>query len=184
MSGTLNSVKANISAYVDKLKAKGVDLRLGLVAYGDIKNGEPIVKKDFTTDINAFKNNLNSIVRYSGGDTPESTLDAINDPTKGAKSFTFRENATREYIVITDATAHTVSDGKSTYTNEGTLASLRSDHVITSFITKVGGVQEAQYKPIADGTTGKVVNIYGNFSEQLEILAENTDDSFYRELPS
>lgn len=184
MSGVLDQVKANINAYADKLKAKGVDVRLGLVVYGDIKLGEAIVKKDFTTNVDTFKGWINTVPRYKGGDTPESTLDAINDPTKGAKSFTFRENATREYIVITDAIAHTVSDGKSPYTNEGTLASLRADHVITSFITQVGGVQEAQYKPIADGTTGKVVNIYGNFSEQLEILAENTDDSFYRELPS
>ena len=184
MSSVLDQVKANINAYVDKLKAKGVDVRLGLVAYGDINVGEAIVKKDFTTNVDTFKGWVNTIPRYRGGDTPESTLDAINNPSTGAKSFTFRENATREYVVITDASTHTTTDTKSAYAMDATLASLKADHVITSFITKTGGEIETLYKPIADGTNGKILNLYGNFAEQLDILAENTDASFYRELPS
>ena len=106
MTAHLAAVKNNVSSYVDKLKSKGIDLRLGLVAYGDTSIGEKTVKKDFTTDVDTFKGYLTSIARFAGGDLPESTLDAINDPGVGAKSFAFREDATREYIIITDALTH------------------------------------------------------------------------------
>lgn len=184
MTTYLAAVKANISAYVDRLKSKGIDLRLGLIAYGDVNIGEKIVKNDFTTDVETFKGYLSSITRYAGGDIAESTLDAINDPSSGAKSFTFREDATREYVVITDAITHTTDDKLSKYSLDGTLTALKSDHVITSVISKLGGQEETQYKPIVDGTNGKLLDITGNFGDQLLVLADNTDDSFYKPLPS
>ena len=189
MSDKLTAIKNNISAYVDALKAKGIDMRLGLVAYGDTYIGEKMVKNDFTTSVDTFKGWLGSIKRFNGGDYPESTLDAINDTTAGAKSFAFRENADREYIVVTDALSHSkedgwLTDGKSVYTVANTVKSLLADHVRTNVISVKGGDQETQLKPLADKTGGTFMDIKGDFGKQLLTLAANSDAGFYKPVPA
>lgn len=179
MSTTIERIKANIREYVNSILSKGIDARFGIVAYGDINSSEPIVRKEFTSDIGVFDNYLATLPMYQGGDLPESTLDAINDTTNGARSFTFRADATRQYVVITDATSHSTADKKSTYSVAQTLTNLRTDKVVTSIIGTISGPQEEQLRILSDSTKGEYINIRSDFSDTLGRLADNINDSFY-----
>lgn len=158
MSGAIARVKANIENFADSLAAAGIDYQFGLVSYGDVLSGDPLTKKDFTADITTFKANLEAMPATTGGDSPESGLEAIMDPTDGALSFPFRDGSVKQFIVVTDARVHYKGDGTaSTYTIEETNAKLKEEGVKLTYVTEP---DTPYYKPashwhqIADGTGG------------------------------
>lgn len=122
MSGTLNGVTQSIQDFVDSVAAEGVNMKLGLVAYGDLfavkQAGStmggtgPLGVGDGSdsdrpfldlTDVTAFKALNASLYATGGGDWAENTLGA----TKYAfDKITWRVGAAKVLFVTGDAAAH------------------------------------------------------------------------------
>ena len=105
IGGVINSVRQ----FADSLRASGVDVRLGCVAFGDL-NVDYI---PLTADIDAFKNRILTVKRTIGDDSPEYPLGAI---AYAVENFDFRAQAQKIFVVITDVYMH--QKGDSTYDAE------------------------------------------------------------------
>ncbi|MCO7174808.1 flagellin [Sporolactobacillus kofuensis] len=186
MGGTIDNVISNLDGFVDKLKSQGVDYQLGLVSYSDSSIGEPLSKWAFTDDVAAFKNNMETMRSHmlGGGDMNESGLEGIMDPEKGAISLPLRPDASKQFILITDAPVHDTSadgdggDGLSAYDIDDTAQKLAEDHIKLTVVGPTSGEASVQLKRLSDTTGGSYLNLYGPFSTQLDALAEQiVDDS-------
>ncbi|MBR3457628.1 MAG: VWA domain-containing protein, partial [Selenomonadaceae bacterium] len=109
MGSYINGVKNNVATFAKSLGNGNIDYRLGLVEYGD--SAEEVKKHDFTTgdfttDIDEFINDVNSITATGGDDYPEAGLEALQN----ALTMDPREGAQREFIVLTDASFHDNKD--------------------------------------------------------------------------
>lgn len=67
MGGPIDNVKNNITDFVNSISSAGVNIQLGLVDYND---GIDSKVYPFTTDLEEFKNLLNTISVSGGGDIP------------------------------------------------------------------------------------------------------------------
>ena len=78
-----------------------VDWRARVIGYGDIEYNEPVQNNsEFIHDVDLFRRQLCELEAYSGGDDPESTLDAICYAALDSK---WRDRCERIIIVLTDA---------------------------------------------------------------------------------
>jgi hypothetical protein len=105
MQFAINGVKDGIGAFAERLEAQRVDARIGLVAFRDIVDDRelPYVLRfngaTFTTDYQAFRSQVQRLTARGGGDTPESSLQALGLAAKQP----FRPDASRVLVLITDA---------------------------------------------------------------------------------
>ena len=111
MSSDLSKVRSNLENFAAQLT--DFDVRYGLVGFGDEVNDvsprESTVKilwdgSDWTSDISVVKNSMviggeGGLPSYNGGDGPETSTIAI---TVAANQYTWRENALRQIILVTD----------------------------------------------------------------------------------
>jgi flagellin len=174
MDSVISNVISNLDEFVSTIQSEGVNVRLGLVTYKDKNFDGPdyLQKTDFTSDESAFKATLTDISVGGGGDTPESGLEAIEDPILGATSFAYTPGASKQLIMVTDAPVHTQSgDGLSSYNIDDVISDLSSRGIVATIVSDPTGDPDAQLKPIADGTGGDFLNIYGSFTSELQTLA-------------
>lgn len=176
MGSAIEKVKSNIDGFVNRLSSNGVDVNLGLVTYGEVNSGEPIIKKEFTSDLSTFKANLNSINVYGGGDYYESALEGIADPVNGSISYSFRSEAPKHFILVTDAPVHDNNDGDSgdnlsTFDIDGVANDLKSKGIKLTVVSSMYGETNTQLKRLSDPTGGDYLDISGNFGTQLDALA-------------
>ena len=172
MGGPINNVVKNLDRFVGTLQAQGVDIQLGLVLYGDVNYGENTEKKDFTVDIDAFKEDLDHIKVSGGWDWPESGLEGLMDPDNGALSFEYRQDASKQVILLTDAAVHN-GPPMSEYTIDQTIEAFKNKGIQTSVVGPLGqGVYE-QLEGLITGTNGLYFDINNEqFGDQLEVLAD------------
>lgn len=197
MGAEINNLKNNISNFVSALKAHNIDTQLGLIYYEDeSKNlgnlgGDNVPAKNlgFPLDVDSFKSIINSTPLGGGADVPESGLEAIHL----ANSIpNFRPDATKNYILITDALVHEAKrTGFTDVNNNGVQESgepdifdtTRSTHTIQSIIDSLGettvtviGPEDTSVKnqlsQLSTSTDGSYLNVKGSYSEQLLALAE------------
>ncbi|MBI2416697.1 MAG: VWA domain-containing protein [Ignavibacteriales bacterium] len=157
MGDEINAVKQNIIEFADSLTRSGIDFQLGMVTFLDAtENIYP-----FTKDIQLFQQQVAVQYAHGGGDTPENSLQALLD----ASRFSFRNNAKRILIWITDAN----------YQENNSVTSLTRQVVLDSLLVKSCVVQcigstaykTAWYDPIVLPTNGKFYDINGNFRDIL-----------------
>lgn len=177
MGGAIEKVKSNIDGFVNRLSSNGVDVKLGLVTYGEVNSGEPIIKKEFTSDLDTFKSNLNNINVSGGGDWYESGLEGIADTTNGAITYSFRDEAPKHFILVTDAPIHdnnSDSDGGdslSTFDIDDVANDLKIKGIKLTVVSSMYGETNTQLKRLSDPTGGDYLDISGNFGTQLDALA-------------
>ena len=195
MGAQIQNVKNNIGNFVSALKAHNIDVNLGLVTYGDESkmtaplnpSGDTVPSKSmgFPLDVDAFKNQVEHIEISNGGDGEESGLEGIMEAHKIPN---FRPDATKNYILITDAPVHerlpyVDSDGNGTIDTTEELAShVYSKHTIDDVIATLdgevkltvitNGYANSQLEPLHSETNGLYLDINGMFGEQLLTLAE------------
>ena len=168
MGPYLTQVKANVQAFVESMQAQGVDGRYAFAKYGDInpsQGGEaPVLTPPvFYTDAAAFSAALNASPNsLGGGDIPESGLEGI---LTTLSDLSFRPEATKRMVLLTDAVVHTTADGMSADTIAGTAASLTAAGIRLDVAAPLGGAVQAQLGPLAAATGGSYFSI--------------TDSSFY-----
>ena len=180
MGTPISSVKSSLSSFADALKSAGVDFRFGLISYGDVSEAstvsDDVEKYDlgtdgFTTDVDVLKDALGKLKVRGGGDEPESGLEAIMDPTSGALTYSFRPDASKQLIVVTDATFHTKSDG-SAYDIPETVEAMKAAGVTLTGVVSPGAAKTKWDMLVKDtgGTTFAAIS--GDFSKTLEDYAE------------
>jgi len=104
MGFAINGVQRGISRFVEDIGRSQLDIRVGLIAFGDRFEGEePITLTfggaPFTTDAGRFAEAVGRLRAVGGGDAPESSLDGLTD----AARFPFRQGASKVLLLITDA---------------------------------------------------------------------------------
>ena len=165
MDGYIQNVINNINDF--GMGLSNCDVQYGIVQYGDIQERANIVFP-YTSSVSQIKSTLESIVqssRPSGGDGPESALEAIMDGINNV-SFPHRSETGKEIILITDADYHTAGDGKSAYTVDQVAEEIRSSGARLSVVTLSG--TKSEYTDLANG---KMLDLNTNFSEGLMELA-------------
>lgn len=109
MSSYINTARDNIRKIVeDIVAAEKSDVRLALVEYRDHPpQDSSFVTRvhDFTPSIGTMKKWLDACSAQGGGDTPEAVADALHDVLK----LSWRENATKICVLISDAPPHGLS---------------------------------------------------------------------------
>jgi VWFA-related protein len=99
MGGEIGTMQAEATQFVGNIAAAGVDARFALISFKD----DETLRQDFTTDVVTFQNAVNALVASGGGDTPETSFDAVMLAVNG---LAWRAGAQRLVIVITDAPSH------------------------------------------------------------------------------
>lgn len=157
MGDEIDGVKNNLGSFAHNLDSQGVDYRLAMVTFTDVV--ENIY--DFTNDVNLFQTYIDAQSAHGGGDWQENSLDAIYAGTQ----LQFREQASREFIWITDAGYH-VNTGPTSRTVEEVVDALLFQGVTCNAVS--GDDIRVQYcEPITVPTGGDWFDIGGNF---LDIL--------------
>lgn len=109
MSSYIHSARDNIRKIVeDIVAAEKSDVRLALVEYRDHppQDASFVTRvHDFTPSIGKMKEWLDACSAQGGGDTPEAVADALHDVLK----LSWRENATKICVLISDAPPHGLS---------------------------------------------------------------------------
>ncbi|HMM20028.1 MAG TPA: flagellin [Selenomonadales bacterium] len=177
MGGYIANVKANISAFTDALASKGIDYNLGLVVYRDVvaDPSDALVKFPFTSDPDVFKTQLDTVAATGGGDLSESGLEAIVDSTLGALTYPFRESASKQFILVTDATVHDKDgDGLSSYSLPEVASQLADAKVKTSIVSNSSS--ESQLRQLSSASGGQYLDLAGSFAGHLNVIAGDVID--------
>jgi Mg-chelatase subunit ChlD len=126
MLWAIDGVKAGIEAFLGTLESFNIDARVGGIEFGDeIRTSVPV------GDIDDFRVWLEHMTATGGADTPENPLDAI----LAANDFTFRHDALRYMVVITDTGMHESTDG--TDCSDTTLRATQAALDPTTFVSLV-----------------------------------------------
>lgn len=104
MTPFIKGLQQKCIEFADVVRQKGLDCRLGLVGFGDVRPPwhEEISILDPTTDSMEFQGAVGQIPRTQGGDIPESGVEAL----ERALAISYRPGATVCFIHITDAPCH------------------------------------------------------------------------------
>ncbi|WP_044893078.1 flagellin [Bacillus alveayuensis] len=180
MGGIIDEVISNLDTFTDKLASNGIDFNLGLVSYSDTTIGEPLEKWDFTNNVDIFNSNM-STMRSNllvGGDMNESGLEGIMDSDKGALSFDFRDDASKQFILITDAPVHDDNDGDdgdglSSYDIDSVASHLTSQGIKLTVVGPTSGEAYTQLQRLSTPTGGDYLNVYGDFGSELSTYADS-----------
>lgn len=174
MSGAINNVVSNIDGFVDELQASSVKANFALVDFKDITCSEEtqLIMNGATPwfdDVTAFKSKINSLYVTGGGDGPETPIDALGM----AEQLTFRQNANKFIILVTDAN-YKNDNNYGIADMDAMTEILKQDGIVTSVISNTG--YESIYHNLYTETGGVFGNINGDFKSILMTLAENIEE--------
>ncbi|MEM1093627.1 MAG: VWA domain-containing protein [Bacteroidota bacterium] len=159
MGNEIAAVRSNIVEFADSLTQRGIDYRLGLVAFRDAVTEV----SNFTDDVDSFRGVVGRQTASGGGDRPENSLDAIDR----AAQFAFRPTAQRVLIWITDADYYEgTTDTRTQHTAESIVGTLLREG-ITLYSIGNTRFQTDFYDPVYLPTGGLFFDIDGNFRDIL-----------------
>jgi len=176
MGGTLNGVTTSIASFVDSVSAEGVDMQLGLVAYGDAfatkgtgsamggvgPLGTPpsfdMSDRPFLdlTGLDAFKALNASLSATGGGDGAENTLGATQ---YALNAISWRDGAAKVLFVTGDNFAHvdtrTAKDHWAPPAVADLIAALKGNATVHTIGPNYGYDPFYDFSLLADATSGK-----------------------------
>lgn len=180
MGGKIDEVKSNIDGFINKIAGNGIDVKMGLITYGDVnpsQGGDSILKTSMTSDLNTFKSYINGISLTGGVDYYESGLEGIADSGNGALSYTLRSDSAKQFILVTDAPVHDNStdgdggDGMSIFDIDDVANQLKVNGIKLTVVGDTYDDTKNQLKRLSDPTGGEYLDINGDFKEQLSTFA-------------
>lgn len=186
MSSMWSRIRTQISNYVDRMTNEQVDWQVGLIAYSDVNRGEPINKWGWFKDKTSLLSAYDSMPKYSGGDYPESGLEAILDPSRGAKSFVWRPNSQGQIMVCTDAPFHNKSGvdtyyvGYSQYELTDATNWINSMGIKCSVATNTHCGSYTQLRVFPTNTGGQYLEESSNWGDYLNVLSIRSADEALR----
>ena len=140
MHGYVEGMKEKCRELTENLTAAGFDWRLALIAFGDLKQGEPIVRHKFVNDWTTLASEIQALPRYRGEDMPESALDAIEN----AVEMPLNQDVPTLFLLITDADYHEPTAQGATA--EDVAAKLKTHHVRLSVVST--RILRGRYAPL------------------------------------
>ncbi|XP_033736160.1 LOW QUALITY PROTEIN: uncharacterized protein LOC117324418 [Pecten maximus] len=106
MGQYIDTARTNIRAIVEQIvSSEKSDVHLALVEYRDHPPQDPSFvtrPHDFTASVSTMKSWLDGCSAQGGGDSPEAVADALHDMLK----LSWRENATKICVLVSDAPPH------------------------------------------------------------------------------
>ncbi len=178
MSSHIRRIAEQVSHFADKLKEGDVDYRFGIVSFNDVSREAVAIESDFTdddTEITRILNEIASSGHYSGGDGPESALEAIMDPDQGVLTMPFRDDAGKQIIAISDAPFHEKGeyeegDPSKYYDTDEVIEALRLNDITVSAVTAPYGLGD--WSKLTGATGGENYDISGDYGEALDAFAK------------
>ena len=161
MQPYIDALKEMVIGFSKDLEANNIDVRLGLVEYRDVRIGEATKVHGFAESPEQFRGWIGSLHASGGGDEPESAIDA---GYSGINELSFRDNATKVFVWITDASYHEPSE------NGQTMDALNEELVKRRIITYVIGPELPGYRRLADAMGGIFFDIRNNPEEFRRIV--------------
>lgn len=160
MQAYINGVKNNISNFVEALRTRGIEYRLGLVLFSDII--EEVHQP--TTDVKEFLSWLNKVFASGGFDEKENALEAIRE----GMEMRWNPAASKVLVLVTDAPYHQFGEKGNgrTYLNTDIVIEQLQKSKVRLFCITVPGL--AEYKQMSDETNGAVYDIRTSFSRILD----------------
>lgn len=155
MDSSIAAVKNNVSDFSNKLAARGISYRLGLVVYNDA-----VTKYDLTSNVETFKTQVGRITTDGG---VENGLDAI---MKAGQEYPFDVNAKKYFILVGDE----VVTSDLGYSVPSTIQYMRNMQITLTAI----GVSDikSQFQQMSSGTGGMYLDLYSNFADSLTSIFE------------
>jgi outer membrane protein OmpA-like peptidoglycan-associated protein len=167
----IDKVKDNINHFISNFLKKGIDYRIGIVAFSDIVDSV----YGFSDNIDNLRNNINDIKPTAyGGDENENALEALYSASK----LPFRSDAKKLIMLFTDALFHhrgLQGDGQTNFTLNEIIDILVNDNIVTYTIVPL--IYD-QYKHLSRTTGGKTYNLVDNFNSILDNFSEDIS-TFY-----
>ena len=102
MKGEIACVQTALDEFADEVQRMGVPIRIGLVAFRDLFEDEPMEVFELSGDVPRFQASLTHLHAAGGGDEPESSLDALMT----ALAQPFNAASQKVLVLITDAPPH------------------------------------------------------------------------------
>lgn len=136
MGSYQQSIANNATAFTNNLISRGIDFRLGVVAFCDISEPKPSASGDgWTADPTEFGNMVTSVGTDYGDGGTENGLAALNNTIS---YYTFRPDARIYFIIVTDEAAADFSEALFTST---------SDNLINNSVILYGIINPANSRP-------------------------------------
>jgi len=171
MQLAMNQVKENITKFTETLKKANIDYRIGGIFFSDYV--ESIFQP--TPNVNEFLAWLEPVKAELGGDTKENALEAI---ATGVKKISYREEASKICLIVTDAPYHQVyenGDGSTSYNTE-TITKLLQNNEVRLF--SIVPDKLSQYRDISFATRGSTYDIRSSFSETIGFFTGQISNIF------
>lgn len=160
MQQYINGVKNNVETFVQALRTRGIEYRLGLILFSDIN--EKVYQP--TSDVKVFLSWLNTVYATGGFDEKENALEAIRQATRTE----WNPAANRVAVIITDAPYHQFGEkgnGRTYMTTETMIEQMRENR-LRLFCIVPSSLE--QYATMAEATRGAVFDIKRPFSAILD----------------
>ena len=160
MQAYINGVKNNIEKFVDTLRTRGIEYRLGLILFSDII--EQVYQP--TSDVREFNGWLSKVFASGGFDEKENALEAIRE----ASRTKWNPAANRVLVLVTDAPYHQFGEkgnGRTYMTTETTIDMLKEQQIR---LFAIASPDLEDYKTISESTRGSVYDIRQPFSRVLD----------------
>lgn len=171
MQPQIDAVMANLNSFTNNMRTAGIDYRLGLVLFSD--NVERVFQP--TADPDVFINWINKVKAYGGGDEKENALEALNAVLE---RITFREDANRVVILVTDAPYHQKGEKGDGYTRETTNSMIEKLVYNDVRVFTIVPPRLKQYSEIAEKTRGTNYDIGSSFAALLGNFARQITNTF------
>jgi Ca-activated chloride channel homolog len=188
MQSQIDGVQRGIVDFARQLSERGLDERVGIVAFRDDLLGQSAEVlnfggEPFTDDYADFSRQVTAIRAEGGGDVPESSYDAL----RLAAAQPFREAATRVLLLITDAPP--LLPDKQTQRMSEVLDEMQQRHVSQLHLV-VNSRDRSSYVPLQESCPGEVFDLAAvaggseGFGRLLPVLGEKIAEATVRGLAS
>jgi outer membrane protein OmpA-like peptidoglycan-associated protein len=160
MQSYIDGVKNNIEKFVDALRNRGIEYRLGLILFSDII--EHVHQP--TSDVREFLGWFSKVFASGGFDEKENALEAIKEAT----NVRWNPAANRVIVVITDAPYHQIGErgnGRTFLDTQGAVELLK--HTKCRLFA-IASPHLNEYQELANSTRGAVYDIRQPFSKILD----------------
>jgi len=102
MEPYIDALKGKCAVFSQRLGEKDLKHRFALIGFGDTNSPPWIDRHEFTSDVLKFTASVEGVERFSGGDLPESALDAL----EAALDLPLDNKAIRRFYLVTNNKFH------------------------------------------------------------------------------
>jgi Mg-chelatase subunit ChlD len=170
MGSYIDGMKRRVNEFASKLGESGIDYRLALVDFRDLRLKERLNVHPFETNVAAFKRLVDTMGPGGGGDEPESALDGL----EAALGLSFRPEAQKIFVLITDASTHDPSTRGTSLKQVGTKLKEAS---VAMYVVSMAHHLSRQYRQLIDATEiGRPYEMGQPFDDILDGIVSDIRD--------